>query len=315
LLIIPLIIKLNNIAFMMKFIQVVILIVFPVLLFSQERNIEVMPYANGTFTGKEGYVEAGPEISWKQSIWGQSILLRPAVRFPTTEANENTVQVDRYSPTWRGILAFEYGVLNNVECMKKQGFSLGLQAEYGLSKFTYYPTGNKGNPSSQSMSSFALELRFISFFSSKQINSRQLSPQFRIRYSKNATPSDITGIVNPVNNGLTTTTNMIIDKPYSTSVVSPAITVQFFPGSGYFSYSPALFYDYFTISGSNASSSFGRLRLELGIFCAPQVKINNFKIGLIPFLSFRTNGTDNNDPVIIGGQISVRFGTSFLQFF
>ena len=299
----------------MKFIQLGLLLLLPALLFSQERNLDLLPYTNGTFAGKEGYVEAGPEISWKQSIWGQSILLRPAIRFPITEANENTVQIDRYSPTWRSILAFEYGILNNVECLKKQGFSFGLQAEYGISKLNYYPTGNIENPVKQSMTSYAFEFKVITFFSAKQLNSRQLSPQFRIRYSKNATPADAVGIVNPVNNGLTTTTDLIIDKPYSTSVISPAVTVQYFPGTGYFSYSPAVFYDYYTISGNNSAGSFGRLRLEFGVFCNPQLKINNFKIGLIPFISFRTNGTDNLDPVILGGQISVRFATSFLQFF
>jgi len=300
----------------MKVIHLILLLLLPALLFSQERNLDVLPNANGTFAGKEGYIEAGPEISWKQSIWGQSIILRPSIRFPLTEANENTVQIDRYSPTWRGILAFEYGVLNNVECLKKQGFSLGLQAEYGISNLTYYPTGNIVNPVKQSMTSYAFEFKFICFFSAKQLNSRQFSPQFRFRYSKNATPSGAVGIVNPINgSGITTITDLIIDRPYTTSVISPAVTFQYFPGTGYFIYSPALFYDYYKVSGNNTPGSFGRLRLEFGVFCNPVIKINNFKIGLVPFISFRTNGTDNLDPVILGGQISVRFGTSFLQFF
>ena len=291
-----------------------IFVVLPCYLHSQERKFDVLPYAQGVYAGREGYLEAGPEISWKQSVWGQSIIIRPSLRFPITNSNENSVQIDRYSPTWRGILSFEYGVISNVECLKKNGYSFNLQFEYGTSGFKYYPTGNLNNEIKESLSSYAIELKFISFFTSKNLNSKQFSPQFRIRYSKNATPSDVVGIINPPGIGIETVTNRVIDKPYSVSVFSPAATVQLYSGTGYFSYSPAIFYDYFSVSGASKSQSSGRLRIEFGVFCYPQIKINNFKIGLVPFLSFRTNGTDNFDPVIYGGQISVRFGTSFLQF-
>jgi hypothetical protein len=294
----------------------IVSITFGNLLSCQERNFDILPFVNGTFAGKEGYLESGPEISWKQSIWGQSIIIRPAIRFPITEANENTLQIDRYAPTWRGVLSFEYGVISNVECLKKNGYSFNLQGEFGTSGFKYFPAGNINNSIKESLTSFALEFKFIYFFASKNLNSRQFSPQFRIRYSDNATPADAAGIVNPSNiSGLSTTTDLVIDKPYKVSVISPAVTVQYYSGTGFVSLSPALFYDYYSFSGINALGNSGRLRLEFGVFYYPQIKISNFKIGLIPYISIRTNGTDNFDPVIYGGQISIRFGTSFLQFF
>jgi hypothetical protein len=40
----------------------------------------------------------------------------------------------------------------------------------------------------------------------------------------------------------------------------------------------------------------------------------NVKIGIGPFLSIRTAGADDYNKIEYGGVISIRFGTTFLQF-
>jgi hypothetical protein len=292
------------------------LLLFPVLAYNQDRAFNVSPYFEGITSGKEGLLEAGPELEWDNKLIGKSFLVRPAIRFPLTTANENTLQVDRFSPTWRGVLVMEYGSINNLECVKKDGYSFGLQVEYGLSNFKYYPTADVNNSVNESGSSYAIELKYISFFTMKQLNASQLSPQFRFRYSRNVNPPDPTGVVNSANaSGLVTTSEFVLDKPFSTTIVSPAVALQYYPGTGNFSYSPAFFYDFFGAGSNNVSGNSGRIRFELGAFFYPLIKMSYVKFGLTPFVSIRTNGTDNFNAIVYGGQISIRMGTSFLQFF
>jgi hypothetical protein len=205
-------------------------------------------------------------------------------------------------------MVFEYGVINNVGCTERNGHSFVLQAEAGYSPFEYYPTFDKNRLSKDYLLSYAFELKFIGFLSSKQINSRQISPQLRIRYSRNATPSDKIGVINGPY-----ITDMIVDKPYTVSLISPAATIMYFPGAGIYSYGASIYYDYAKSNGSSSEFTSGRIRVEADIFCSPLIKMNYFKLGLSPFISIRTNGTDKFKSILLGGQISVRFGTSFLQ--
>jgi len=58
-----------------------------------------------------------------------------------------------------------------------------------------------------------------------------------------------------------------------------------------------------------------RLRVECWAFFYPQVKETpNVKIGVTPFVSIRTAGTDDFNKIEYGGMITVKFGTTFLQF-
>jgi len=51
------------------------------------------------------------------------------------------------------------------------------------------------------------------------------------------------------------------------------------------------------------------------MFFYPLIQGNpNVKMGLSPFLSIRTAGTDSYDTIEYGGLITLKFGTTFLQF-
>ena len=284
--------------------------------FAQDIKFKVMPYVNGITAGKEGLVEAGPEFNWQYTIIGQTLLLRPTLRFPLTNANEHTLEVDRFAPTWRAVLDAEFGYLNTMGCIQKDGFSIGIQAEYGLSQFTYHPVTNLADQIKENKSSYAFEIKVKGFFTAKKMNAPQYAPQFRLRYSRNAHQPFPENIVNlPDSRGLTTTTSLVTDKAFSTTIISPAFAFLFYPGDGNFTYAPAIFYDIVGHAATNPNSTVGRARLEYGLFFYPLIKAYNVRIGVTPFLNIRTNGTDNFHAVEYGGQISLTFGTNFLQFF
>lgn len=293
-----------------------LLFFLPAFGYSQDIKFRVMPYLNGITSGKEGYIEAGPEFNWQYTIIGQTLILRPSVRLPLTEANENTLQIDRYTPTWRAVLDAEFGYLNTLGCIQKNGFSIGLQAEYGLSQFKYFPVTNINNEVKETKSSFALEVKLKGFFTAKRINAAQFAPQFRFRYSRNANQPIFENIVNlPDSRGITTTSNKVTDKAFSTNIFSPAFAFLFFPGDGNFAYAPAIFYDLVGPAATNPNSTVGRARLEYGVYFYPLIKAYNVRIGLTPFVNIRTNGMDSFKMFEYGGQISMSFGTNFLQFF
>jgi hypothetical protein len=288
----------------------------PALASSQYVTRKIMPYVYGTTAGKEGQVEAGPEFSWMNTIKGTAFSIRPAVRMPMTETRENNLKVDRFSPVWKAVLAAQYGHRNTWECTTIRGLSVGVQAEYGMTDYKYYPTGSVNSLTKESLSSYSVEVKIIGFFTKKEVGSRQYSPQFRLRYSRNANASDPIGIVNPVDAmGLTTTSMLVLNKPFTTSIISPALALHIYPGRGNFTYSPSIYYDLVGSGSTNQNASYGRVRLEYGVNFYPLIKEQYINFGISPFVSLRTNGTDNFKNVEYGGQITIRFGTAFLQGF
>jgi hypothetical protein len=244
--------------------------------------------------------------------------LRPFLRVPLTDASANVLQIDRFSSTWKGVLALQYTKDNTQESGNIARHAFNMQLEYGAANYAYYPGGNTGNEQKTGESSYAMEVKYIGFFSKGFSEASQFSPQFRLRYAYNWAAASEVGVVNPPNsNGLVTTTNLVIDAPSATPLFSPAFSLQIYPGRRNFSYSPTLYYDFTGASGTN--NPFGdlnRLRLETWIFFYPLIRDNpNVKFGLSPFLNIRTAGTDPYNKVEYGGMITIRFGTTFLQFF
>lgn len=306
-----------------------ILFLFPFFCMAQEAKFEILPFVNGTTSIKDGLIESGPEFNWKKiekvdigsgvkiDKVSDVYTVRPTLRVPLTNKSDNVLQIDRFSSTWRGILAIQYTKDNTQESGKISKHSLNVQFEYGTSNFKYYPTGNKTDEQKKGETSYAFELKYIDFFTKGNSEAKQFSPQFRLRYSYDWKAANEVGVVNPANNnGVVTTTNMIIDVPSVKPTFSPAFSLQIYPGKGSFSYSPTIYYDFTGEKGTNNPfDNLNRLRLESWVFFYPPVKDNpNVKIGISPFLSIRTAGTDGLNKVEYGGMITIKFGTTFLQF-
>lgn len=295
-----------------------IILFLPTFGFAQDAKFKVLPFINGTTSIKDGQIEAGPELNWEKVEKGKTFVLRPTVRMPLTAKSDNVLQIDRFSSTWRGILAIQYTKDNTGESGNIARHSFGGQFEFGSSEFKYYPTGTKTNELKNTESSYAFELKYIGFFTKGKSEAKQFSPQFRVRYSYDWKAANEVGVVNPPNsNGVVATTNLTIDAPSVKPTFSPAFSLQIYPGKGSFSYSPTVYYDFTGKKGSNNPfDNLNRLRIESWVFFYPLVKDNpNVKIGVTPFVSIRTAGTDDFNKVEYGGMITVKFGTTFLQFF
>lgn len=306
-----------------------LLMLFPFIGFAQEVKFEILPYLNGTTSIKDGIIEAGPEFNWNKidsvDIGGSKIArkgdvftLRPTLRLPLTSKTDNVLQLDRFSSTWKAVLALQYTKDNTEENGKISRHSFSGQFEYGSADFKYYPTGSKLNEQKTCESSYAFEVKYIGFFTKGKTEAKQFSPQFRLRYSYDWKAANEVGVVNPVNsNGVVTTSNLIIDAPSVKPTFSPAFSLQIYSGKGSFSYSPTVYYDFTGKKGTNIPfDNLNRLRLENWVFFYPLVKDNpNVKIGVSPFMSIRTAGMDDFNKIEYGGMITVKFGTTFLQFF
>ncbi|WP_157977142.1 hypothetical protein [Taibaiella helva] len=288
----------------------------PAVIWAQSTRFEILPFVNGTTTIKEGQLEAGPFFSWKNVSAGRKLAIQPTLRLPLTDKDNNLLQIDRFTKTWRSIVAFQYARdFTTAASPLITGYILSFQGEYGFSEFKYYPTGKKTDALKEGKHSYAFELKYIRYRNVGAAHGKQISPQFRLRYSYDWEAADKVGVVRPPNgNGLATTTDMVVDRPSATPTLSPAAALQYYPGQGNFSYAPALYYD---MSGKNRQSNpfndLHRLRVEAWAFFYPLAE-GNVKIGLSPFLSIRTKGDDDYRTLEYGGLITVKFGTTFLQF-
>lgn len=292
-----------------------LLIISPFSGFAQDTKFKILPFVNGTTSIKQGQIEAGPELNWEKVEKGITFTLRPSVRIPLTNKSDNISQIDRYSSTWRGILAIQYTKDNTKVNGKISRHSFNMQFEYGSSNFKYYPTGNKTNEQKEGETSYGFELKYIGYFTNGDSEAKQFSPQFRLRYSYDWKAANDIGIVNPANNnGIITTTNLVIDAPNVTPTFSPAFSLQIYQGKGSFSYAPTIYYDFTGKKGTNNPFDYlNRLRLESWVFFYPKDS-PNVKIGISPFLSMRIAGTDEFNKVEYGGMITIKFGTTILQF-
>lgn len=285
--------------------------------FSQEAKFKISPFVNGITSVENGQIELGTELYWEKLNKDRGFIIKPMFRAPLTSNLGNTIQIDRFSSKWKGILAFQFK-LNNVKATNKiKSSDLSFQLEYGTSDFKYCPTGNSDDEIKVNKESYSFEIKYIAFSTKGESEAKQFSPQFRLRYSYDWKSSKEVGVVNPINeNGVITTSSMIIDSPNSQSTFSPAFSLQIYPGKGNFSYSPSIYYDFIgKMNDKNPFNNLNRIRFENWLFFYPMISNNpNVKIGITPFLSIRTKGLDDFNKIEYGGMITIKFGTSFLHF-
>lgn len=299
-----------------KLLYSIIILNFSICGFAQDAKFRILPFINATTSVKDGQIEAGPELNWKNESKGNTFIIRPIMRMPLTTKSENVLQIDRFSTTWRGLLEIQFISDNTAESGNIIRNSVGVQFEYGSSEFKYYPSGEKTVELRDKESSYAFEVKYIGFFTKGESEAKQFSPQFRLRYSYQWNSANEVGVLNPPNgNGVVSISNLIISAPSVKPLFSPAFSLQFYPGKNSLSYSPTVYYDFTgEKSTSNPFNNLNRLRLECWVFYYPLIK-DNVKIGISPFVSIRTAGTDEFNKLEYGGLITIKFGTTFLQFF
>lgn len=309
-----------------------ILLLCPIHLFSQGAKFKMAPYINMATSIKDGQMEIGPEFMWEDYILrdlgdgiripeaGNKSSLKPYIRLPLTNKTDNVLQIDRYTSTWRGIVAYEYEWVRTKSTGPIRHRFLTAQVESGYTDFKYYPTADIEDESSNGDVSYGMEVKFINFFRASDEKAllkttSQKSNQFRIRYSYDYKASDPVGVVNPPNsNGITTTKDFVLDPPSAKPTFSAAYSFQYYPGKNSFSYAPTAYYD-FTGKANNKDpfNDLHRIRLECWVFYYPLID-EGVKIGATPFVSIRTKGDDNFNEVEYGATLTIKFSTTFLQF-
>lgn len=295
----------------------------------QKATFKVTPFVLTTASVKDGQLEIGAElIQLKEEIFyingiknkrpSQGLKIRPSLRLPLTDKNNNVVQIDRYTDNWRTAILLQYTFDKAGDSGSVNRHSIAGQFEYGSSGYKYYPTGAKSNEKKDIQSSFGGEIKYIGFFSKGKEGAKQISPQFRVRYSYDWKSSKETGVLNsPDVNGLTTVINLIIDPPSVRPTLSPAFAFQYYSGKSNFSYAPAVYYDFTGDKGEHDPfGNLSRLRFEFWTFYYPVVdKVPNLKIGASPFFSIRTEGTDDLNKIEYGALVTIRFSSGMLSFF
>jgi len=281
--------------------------------FSQ--SFDINPYLKALTNIKDGYFEGG--IEFHNSSKNFSIL--PYVRLPLTNKQENLIVIDRFTNTWRGVVAFQWENDLTTLTSNTKVHRFGGQIEWGRAKYKYYPTGTKSNEVASSKSSVAGEILY-SYYSALRVHvpGRQKNVQLRLRYANETKPSNEVGVVMPPNTfGVVTTSNMVISPPSKTPSFSPAFAFQKYRGTGNVSYTHALYYDMQGIKDQNGPfNNLHRMRYEFWVFYYPIIPNSpNVKLGIGPFISLRTKGTDQLNRLEYGGQATVKIGRLFQSFF
>jgi hypothetical protein len=298
-------------------------------MYGQKAKFKINGFTNVTSSIKDGMIEAGPEFNKTSGDAATDKIIttiRPTVRMPLTSKSDNVLQLDRFTSTGRGIIAVQTTKVHEVDKGPITERTWSLQVEMGITDYKFYPTGKKNDERTQTEVSNAFEGKFMKYYTRGKQGAWQFAFNARVRYLYDWSASDAVGVVNPVNsNGVTFTTPMIIDGPSIKPVLSPAISLQIYPGwNSPTTFAPTVYYD-FTGTGKDADGMYGnrdpfnnlqRVRFEAWTFFYPEVaNMPNVKIGLSPFLSWKIQGTDNFRAVEMGAMLTVKFGASFKQIF
>jgi hypothetical protein len=287
--------------------------------YAHGQDIEITPYLNATTSIEEGQIEFGPEIECNR------FSARLTARMPLTDKDKNILQVDRYTSTGRGILLLQWKFEDVPESSPVQVHAISVQFETARTKYEYYPTGDKDVEKHQTRNSYALEGKYQHYWMQGIPNGKQALLLGRVRYSSDWKAADEVGVVSTRPDGLSTTSSMVVDAPTQKPVLSPAVALAYYPGSdNLLFYVPAIYYD-FVGTGKRDDDTYGslsplgkyqRLRLEAWVFYAPIVLgSTGLKIGIAPFWSVRTTGSDNLRKNETGMMLTVKIGSTFQQFF
>jgi len=286
--------------------------------YCQQGNFKIMPYLNSITSISDGFVELGVQYYDNDEI-DKTDNLRLFFRIPLTDKNKNLLQIDRFTSNLKIVGNYEYYLDGTTSTSKYfNNIYLSTQFEFSYDYFKYYPSGNQNEFLSEWNPSYSAELKYIYYYKSKGENKNKYSPQFRIRYSKDFIESEEVGVLD-VNNSypFPTYINLILEKPFSKTLLSPAFCFQYQPVSGRISFTPAFYYFFQGKKNDNDPfSNLERFKTEFWVFYYPKIEnIPNIKMGVSPFLSIRTKGIDKFNKLEYGCLLSIKFNTTFTQFF
>jgi hypothetical protein len=284
---------------------------FCITTYAQDAKFKLAPYAKGMTNIKNGFFELGP------IFYNSKMEIKPFLRIPITDKDRAITQVDMNSNTFKGVISYSYikDFTNDTGTMSR--LYLTGQLEWGTKQFKYFPDSTSASEIKTNENSYSGEFKIGFYKTEGKSFAKQLAPEFRIRYSRELKSSDEIGIVMNNANGISTVQNLVTSKPKAKPMLSPAISINYYPGNGQFSYTPVIYYNLIGKEGENSPfSGYSRLRLESWVFYYPVTTGNTgIKIGLSPFVSVRTTGEDSLNKFEYGGMFQLTVSTNMLHFF
>lgn len=277
----------------------------------QEAKFEISPYLNGITNLKDGLIEMGP------LFYNENFEIKPFIKIPVTNKDKGIAQIDRNTNSLKLAASFTYINDMTKDTGPSRRLYITARMDWGTKKYTFYPDSTETSKTSEQKGSFSGECIVGLYKTEGESYAKQVAPEFRLKYSRNFNSDDEIGIVINNSNGISTVKNRITGAPKAYPLLSPAFAVNYYPGKGDFSYTPALYYN---LKGKEGKSSplnnVARLRLETWVFYYPKIQgTTGVKIGVSPFFSLRTNGTDDLNKLEYGGLIRLAVSTNMLGFF
>jgi hypothetical protein len=286
-------------------------VILPVILSGQTKDAKfaIAPYIKGLANIKDGFLEAGPVF------YNQELEIHPYIRLPITDKERSLAQIDRSTNSLNFGASLGYIRDLTEVCDTVRRFYLVGQLEGGTRQYVFFPDSTTSSEKKMYEWYFSGELKAGYFWSAGKCYASQWNPEFRIRYARNVSEAEKTGIVRDHPNGISSVENMIISRPEIRSSFSPAVAISYYPGKGKFSYTPAVYF-YFTgkEDESNPFNHVSRLRVETWIYYYPVMTGNFMKIGLSPFLSARTSGDDSEEKLLYGILVQLLVDKNLLRF-
>lgn len=239
--------------------------------------------------------------------------LRFFARVPVDGEDSTTARLDRSTATARLGAKLTLAWSNSAAGADHCAHHLVLAAEFGMSRFEYFPDGDKDAKRSDTHSSGAIEVEYRKLVA--RTGGVQLVPQVRVRWARDWKPADKVGVVIPgVAPKPDTVKEMIIDAPG----VAPETSIRFampFTFGSELGYGPSLKY---TLTGDKGDYLPGhkvqRARGEWFFYWFPSDLKPGGRIGIGPYVDYRVSGTDDLRQTEYGALIDLRLGAKLADY-
>ena len=283
---------------------------------SAQVTVEFTPHFKAVSSIENGVIEAGPSWDWSNVSKGSQVTFSPYARMKLTDKDKSQLQIDRSTSDWTVVVEFACTKTRSGQNGPIRERSHVFAGEIGAQRFTYQPIAALAM-SNETQMSYSGEWKLIWYHTDGTPHARQSCPQLRLRFTKAWEASKEVGLVSTADtNSITVVKEQVIAGPDKKTVFAPAFAYQFYPGTGDFSYSPALYYDASLTKGQSFNEGLHRVRFEFWTFFYPKDSDNpNVKLGIAPYASYRLAGMDDYNATEFGGLFTVHFKSSFFSFF
>ncbi|MEP1095955.1 MAG: hypothetical protein ABJG78_12640 [Cyclobacteriaceae bacterium] len=232
------------------------------------------------------------------------------VRVPALEDTKNTAQIDRNTDKHRFFIGVGYDIVRNENGGLVTVWNVSLVGETGKAKYTWFPDSTKSSKIGSKLKSNAFEIK-THFYIGRQ-GGNQWTFYGRFRQTDEYENSEKVGVVKPNPPTFSYVDSRIVSPPKNSRKISPAIGIQFYPGTDLpISYAP-IYYFYLQDEDSKSDFERHRQRLESWIYYYP-AETTNLRFGVAIFNEWISRGLKEDEKKrTIGGMLNFTFNVNML---